>query len=160
LVTVSELITPAPQASSDAQEEPVEQGSRPTYQLQHRRCGKAYCRTCREGPGHGPYWYSFSRGSDGRLRSRYVGKVLPPRAVLSPRQRARMQALSLSPLASPSGPNVSSFAGAQDEMLALRTTYGRQDVTERSECRGSLMISRSAQNIAERSEYRRALRMT
>lgn len=47
-----------------------------TYQLQHRKCGKTSCSTCRNGQGHGPYWYAYWR--DGaRLRSGYVGKVNP-----------------------------------------------------------------------------------
>lgn len=44
-----------------------------TYQLQYRKCGKPTCRTCREGQGHGPYWYAYwHEGS--RLRSGYIGK--------------------------------------------------------------------------------------
>ena len=47
-----------------------------TYQLQYRKCGKASCSTCRNGQGHGPYWYAYWR--DGaRLRSGYVGKIHP-----------------------------------------------------------------------------------
>src|SRR3989440_8242054 len=47
-----------------------------TYQLQFRKCGKASCRTCRNGQGHGPYWYAYWREGS-RLRSGYVGKVHP-----------------------------------------------------------------------------------
>jgi len=47
-----------------------------TYQLQHRKCGKASCSTCRNGQGHGPYWYAYWREGT-RLRSGYVGKVNP-----------------------------------------------------------------------------------
>lgn len=47
-----------------------------TYQLQYRKCGKASCSTCREGQGHGPYWYAYWREGS-RLRSGYVGKVNP-----------------------------------------------------------------------------------
>ena len=45
-----------------------------TYYQQYRKCGKANCRVCREGPGHGPYWYSRDATS-GRVR--YIGKRLP-----------------------------------------------------------------------------------
>lgn len=48
-----------------------------TYQLQYRKCGKASCSTCRNSQGHGPYWYAYWREGS-RLRSGYVGKVLPP----------------------------------------------------------------------------------
>lgn len=47
-----------------------------TYQLQHRKCGKSSCSTCRKGPGHGPYWYAYWREGT-RLRSGYIGKVNP-----------------------------------------------------------------------------------
>lgn len=47
-----------------------------TYQLQHRKCGKTSCSTCRNGQGHGPYWYAYWREGS-RLRSGYVGKISP-----------------------------------------------------------------------------------
>lgn len=47
-----------------------------TYQLQYRKCGKASCTPCRNGQGHGPYWYAYWRENH-RLRSGYVGKVHP-----------------------------------------------------------------------------------
>ncbi len=47
-----------------------------TYQLQHRKCGKTSCSTCRDGQGHGPYWYAYWREGS-RLRSGYVGKINP-----------------------------------------------------------------------------------
>ena len=47
-----------------------------TYQLQHRKCGKVSCSTCRDGQGHGPYWYAYWR-EGARLRSGYVGKISP-----------------------------------------------------------------------------------
>ena len=47
-----------------------------TYQFQFRKCGKATCGTCRDGQGHGPYWYAYWR-EGARLRSGYVGKVSP-----------------------------------------------------------------------------------
>jgi hypothetical protein len=47
-----------------------------TYQLQYRKCGKPSCKTCREGKGHGPYWYAYWREGS-RLRSGYVGKAPP-----------------------------------------------------------------------------------
>lgn len=50
-----------------------------TYQLQYRKCGKTSCKTCRDGKGHGPYWYAYWREGS-RLRSGYVGKK-PPTAI-------------------------------------------------------------------------------
>ena len=53
-----------------------------TYQLQFRKCGKTSCSTCRDGQGHGPYWYAYWREGT-RLRSGYVGKVNPYQSVES-----------------------------------------------------------------------------
>ncbi len=50
-----------------------------TYQLQYRKCGKTSCSTCRNGQGHGPYWYAYWREGS-RLRSGYVGKIHPSAA--------------------------------------------------------------------------------
>ncbi len=47
-----------------------------TYQRQFRKCGKTSCSTCRDGHGHGPYWYAYWRDGS-RLRSGYIGKVHP-----------------------------------------------------------------------------------
>lgn len=48
-----------------------------TYQRQMRKCGKASCHKCREGVGHGPYWYAYWRNDTGRLQSGYIGKDRP-----------------------------------------------------------------------------------
>ena len=45
-----------------------------TYQLQYRKCGKPNCSTCRNGRGHGPYWYGYWYEGT-RLRSSYIGKT-------------------------------------------------------------------------------------
>ncbi|HTI13240.1 MAG TPA: DUF6788 family protein [Dictyobacter sp.] len=49
-----------------------------TYQLQYRKCGKTSCSTCRNGQGHGPYWYAYWREGS-RLKSGYIGKTNPPK---------------------------------------------------------------------------------
>jgi hypothetical protein len=46
-----------------------------TYRLQRVRCGKRGCARC----PHGPYWYAFWR-ENGKVRSRYIGRELPPDA--------------------------------------------------------------------------------
>jgi hypothetical protein len=40
------------------------------------KCGKDRCKKCREGPAHGPYWYLYFR-RNGKLTSRYIGKMIP-----------------------------------------------------------------------------------
>ena len=50
--------------------------SKITYRQQFTRCGKQRCRKCREGAGHGPYWYAYW-SENGRTISKYIG-VNPP----------------------------------------------------------------------------------
>src|SRR5579883_680753 len=49
------------------------------YRQQIARCGKPRCRKCREGIGHGPYWYAY-RTENGITTRTYVGRQLPPEA--------------------------------------------------------------------------------
>lgn len=50
--------------------------SKITYRQQFTRCGKQRCRKCKEGAGHGPYWYAFW-SANGRTISKYIGIHLP-----------------------------------------------------------------------------------
>lgn len=50
--------------------------SKVTYRQQYTRCGKERCRKCREGAGHGPYWYAYW-SENGRTISKYIGIRLP-----------------------------------------------------------------------------------
>ena len=54
-----------------------------TYRQQVNFCGKPRCRKCRDGIGHGPYWYAFHVSADGRKERIYIGKNLPPDVLLS-----------------------------------------------------------------------------
>jgi DNA-binding SARP family transcriptional activator len=47
-----------------------------TYRQQFTRCGKQRCHKCREGAGHGPYWYAYW-SVNGRTVSKYLGKHAP-----------------------------------------------------------------------------------
>ena len=47
-----------------------------TYHQQISYCGKPRCRKCREGRGHGPYWYAYQI-VNGRTVRTYIGKQLP-----------------------------------------------------------------------------------
>jgi hypothetical protein len=46
------------------------------YRCQISFCTKPSCHKCREGTGHGPYWYAYTK-RDGRTVRTYVGKNLP-----------------------------------------------------------------------------------
>ena len=48
-----------------------------TYHQQVTYCGKSRCRKCREGIGHGPYWYAYQI-VNGQTTRTYIGKHLPP----------------------------------------------------------------------------------
>lgn len=50
-----------------------------TYRQQYTRCGKQRCRKCKEGAGHGPYWYAYW-SENGRTISKYIG-VRPPEEI-------------------------------------------------------------------------------
>ena len=50
--------------------------SRVTYRQMFTRCGKQRCRKCKEGAGHGPYWYAYW-SVNGRTVSKYIGLHLP-----------------------------------------------------------------------------------
>lgn len=66
-----------------------------TYQQKFIWCSNRRCKRCATSktPPHGPYWYAFFRTATtkGRLRSKYIGKKLPPEvnAMLCDRQSSK-----------------------------------------------------------------------
>ncbi len=62
-----------------------------TYHQQVTYCGKLRCRKCRDGVGHGPYWYAYQI-INGRTIRTYIGKHLPADAVISREAMAEQQA--------------------------------------------------------------------
>jgi hypothetical protein len=46
------------------------------YRQEFTRCNNERCKKCREGKGHGPYWYRYW-WEDGKTRKKYIGKELP-----------------------------------------------------------------------------------
>jgi predicted ATPase/DNA-binding SARP family transcriptional activator len=58
-----------------------------TYRQQYTRCGKERCRKCKEGNGHGPYWYAYW-SENGRTVSKYIGIHLPSSVSVELTQRA------------------------------------------------------------------------
>jgi hypothetical protein len=73
-LTRRELATREPPPSRHVVEE--KQARAGTLRLERVKCGKARCKKCKEGEGHGPYWYLYYRRS-GKLRSHYIGKIIP-----------------------------------------------------------------------------------
>ncbi len=64
------------QQPADDQPDPASAAGK-TYRQEYVRCGKARCRTCTSGPGHGPYWYAYW-SEQGRKRKQYIGKQRHP----------------------------------------------------------------------------------
>lgn len=52
-------------------------GDYPTFRRQYVDCRKPKCTRCKRGPSHGPYWYAEWKASNGKVRTRYIGKHLP-----------------------------------------------------------------------------------
>lgn len=48
-----------------------------TYHQHMQFCNKPNCQRCREGIGHGPYWYAYQT-VNGRTKKTYIGKIPPP----------------------------------------------------------------------------------
>jgi predicted ATPase/DNA-binding SARP family transcriptional activator len=69
--------------------------SETTYRQHMKFCGKASCRKCREGIGHGPYWFSY-QSQGGKTVQHYIGKHLPPGIqVPPPTDQASVRLLTL-----------------------------------------------------------------
>ncbi|TMC22598.1 MAG: hypothetical protein E6J34_05430, partial [Chloroflexi bacterium] len=66
-----------------------------TYHQQVSYCGKPRCQKCREGKGHGPYWYSY-KTVNGRTIRTYIGKNLPS-GVLAEQELAPPRPVDLVP---------------------------------------------------------------
>src|SRR6185312_12754445 len=72
-----------------------EMNGKVTYRQQVSFCGKPKCRKCRDGIGHGPYWYAYQIVNGHTVRT-YIGKHLPsetmggedPLTQLTPLERA------------------------------------------------------------------------
>ena len=62
-----------PDGRQVVEERPASAG---TLRLERVKCGKDRCKKCKAGEGHGPYWYLYVR-RNGKLTSRYIGKMLP-----------------------------------------------------------------------------------
>jgi len=55
-----------------------------TYRSERVFCGKKSCQRCREGRGHGPYWYAYQT-VNGKRKKSYVGLHLPEGVHVAPK---------------------------------------------------------------------------
>ncbi len=147
--------------------------SKVTYRQQFTRCGKQRCRKCKEGAGHGPYWYAYW-SVNGRTVSKYIGKHPPEDVEIEPKTSKLQQtptpvadAASIPPPRSiqhkvqkdilvetplpASNSAISSIEGASDKQPALRIYLLGQFRIERSQ-------GHKWQTIASRMWQRRRAR--
>ena len=52
---------------------PFEAPANHSVRREYRKCGAAICRSCREGPGHGPYLYAVWREGK-KVKRKYLGR--------------------------------------------------------------------------------------
>lgn len=57
-----------------------------SYYQEYRKCGKASCTRCADGPGHGPYWWSRDRNG----KRKYIGVNLPKEITDADQERREM----------------------------------------------------------------------
>lgn len=50
-----------------------------THRQEWTRCNNERCKRCKDGPGHGPYWYAYWREGE-TVKKKYIGKSLAPAA--------------------------------------------------------------------------------
>ena len=52
---------------------PFEAPVKHSVRREYRKCGAAICRSCQEGPGHGPYLYAVWREGK-KVKRKYLGR--------------------------------------------------------------------------------------
>ncbi|MBX5448884.1 DUF6788 family protein [Thermogemmatispora sp.] len=95
--------------------------SKVTYRQQYTRCGKQRCRKCREGAGHGPYWYAYW-SENGRTVSKYIGAQLPAEVEQAGQ---RLSAVSVSARRAPAGTGGRTVAAGERERRSGRSEPGK-----------------------------------
>lgn len=112
-----------------------------TYHQQVTYCGKPRCRRCREGIGHGPYWYAYQT-INGQTTRKYIGKNLPSDVqpcleTTSSITGDSAMALNFSTLSARTTRGAHAFSGADAESVVLRiSTLGQFRLECRSQARG------------------------
>src|SRR5712691_2103611 len=102
-----------------------------TYRQQFTRCGKQRCRKCKEGTGHGPYWYAYW-SENGRTISKYIG-IHPPAGIeLTPAKSmpGHAQSSTVEPDAALTSSVKHSTSGASETTPEALNTTPTQKATE------------------------------
>jgi hypothetical protein len=66
----------APAQTPETRQEALQGRRGVSYRQELAKCGKAACKRCAAGQGHGPYWRAYWF-EGGKTRSKYIGKHLP-----------------------------------------------------------------------------------
>ncbi|HEV2582947.1 MAG TPA: BTAD domain-containing putative transcriptional regulator, partial [Ktedonobacteraceae bacterium] len=112
-----------------------------TYRQQVSFCGKPRCRKCRDGIGHGPYWFAYSQTPEGRTVRTYIGKQLPPgisAPVSSTASDTDIAAQPMTPEAARDGSEIEALnrllaQNSSDEATALRLMIALAKAKRRGE---------------------------
>jgi DNA-binding SARP family transcriptional activator len=88
--------------------------SKVTYRQQFTRCGKQRCHKCKQGTGHGPYWYAYW-SVNGRTVSKYLGKEAPQEIETTGLQQSRESGYDTGRLTSPPYPEYDTQSDIQVE---------------------------------------------
>ncbi|GHO82059.1 AAA family ATPase [Dictyobacter formicarum] len=136
------------------------QHNRITYHQQVTYCGKLRCRRCREGIGHGPYWYAY-KTVNGQTTRTYIGKHLPPEVqqgldTPSSTTGGRAVVLNFSPLSSSA---LGQESAADEENVVLRiSTLGQFRLEERVPPTRSKQKGRSWRVVDDAAWQQRSVR--
>lgn len=120
-----------------------------TYRQQYTRCGKQRCRKCKEGAGHGPYWYAYW-SENGRTISKYIG-IHPPAEVEAQPILSTPKKKRAKPERSDEGSSVRAFY-PQQEMDGSIKEEG--DITIQEKFRGETMDAQPIMRIYLLGQFR------
>ncbi|QBD83132.1 hypothetical protein EPA93_47100 [Ktedonosporobacter rubrisoli] len=112
-----------------------------SYRQQISFCGKPGCRRCREGLGHGPYWYAYQMVA-GKIKRTYIGKHLPPDL------RASLEASATS--VKPQNTNMLGLVENGHASLCIRT-LGQLSLEQRQESQWLAVVDEVFQQAQVRS---------
>ncbi len=113
--------------------------SKITYRRQFTRCGKERCHKCKEGPGHGPYWYAYW-SVNGRTVSKYIGIHLPENVEIKTNEGEPLQL----------------HTTVEQDTQALGTRSTHDSIHQQTPAEPSFVVSRSnvVRNIEDASTLR------
>ena len=118
-----------------------------TYRQQYTRCGKQRCRKCKEGAGHGPYWYAYW-SENGRTISKYIGIHPPTDLVLTGQTTEATSEKVKASVKQPSQTLISTETSLTPHAISERASTGTLEITEAKRARlGVFAEAKSSQAL-------------